>query len=295
MTFLNEENQMAMPKLSKYIFSGHESFPCKTLWLKKGFDFAAEGNDFCKADAVVKLGVGKNMVSSIRFWMRAFGLTSADGLTSIARSIFDSASGYDPYAEDDGTIWILHFLLVHTGEATLYGLFFSNFQRERTNFKKEHVVAFVRRIMTENLRIGSFNENTVAKDVNVLLLNYMGGGAADENPPLLAALNLLRMSPDGKQYAFNKEGKRKLPPEILLFAILTYCGKERTIDYDTLQDIGIIFCLTDMELINLLMQLQDMHPAYIRYTDTAGIRQIQFLDELTPDSVLDHYYKNEKF
>lgn len=23
----------------KYTFSGHESFPCKTLWLKKGYDF----------------------------------------------------------------------------------------------------------------------------------------------------------------------------------------------------------------------------------------------------------------
>lgn len=265
------------------------------MWLKKGFDFAAGGNDFCKADAATKLGVGKNMVASIRFWMRAFGLTSADAPTGIASKIFDTASGYDPYAEDEGTIWVLHFLLAHTGEASLYGLFFTRFQRERTNFGKEHVVAFVRRIMAENSRLGSFNENTVAKDVNVLLLNYMGGSVAEENPPLLAELNLLRLSSDDKQYAFNREGKRKLPDEILLFAILTYCGKERTIDYDTLQDIGSIFCLTDMELISLLMQLQDTHPAHIRYTDTAGIRQIQFLDELTPDSVLDHYYKNEKF
>ena len=23
----------------KYTFSGHESFPCKSLWLKKGYDF----------------------------------------------------------------------------------------------------------------------------------------------------------------------------------------------------------------------------------------------------------------
>ena len=23
----------------KYCFSGHESFPCKSLWLKKGYDF----------------------------------------------------------------------------------------------------------------------------------------------------------------------------------------------------------------------------------------------------------------
>jgi len=26
----------------RYIFSGHESFPCKSLWLKKGYDFVVQ-------------------------------------------------------------------------------------------------------------------------------------------------------------------------------------------------------------------------------------------------------------
>ena len=29
-----------------YTFSGHESFPCKTLWLKKGYDFVKAEKDF---------------------------------------------------------------------------------------------------------------------------------------------------------------------------------------------------------------------------------------------------------
>ncbi len=60
---------------SKYVFSGHESFPCKTLWLKKRYDFVVQGMDFNKPEAVVHLGVGKNMVASIRFWLKAFGRT----------------------------------------------------------------------------------------------------------------------------------------------------------------------------------------------------------------------------
>ena len=32
--------------IQKYTFSGHESFPCKTLWLKKGYDFVIQGRDF---------------------------------------------------------------------------------------------------------------------------------------------------------------------------------------------------------------------------------------------------------
>ena len=67
-----------------YKFSGHESFPCKSLWLKKGYDFVANKNDFNSPDAVITLGVGKNMVASIRFWLRAFGVQRTTKRQSLA-------------------------------------------------------------------------------------------------------------------------------------------------------------------------------------------------------------------
>ncbi len=60
----------------KYTFSGHESFPCKTLWLKKGYDFIMAGKDFNDPTAVVDLGVGKNMVAAVRYWYKVFGVDS---------------------------------------------------------------------------------------------------------------------------------------------------------------------------------------------------------------------------
>ena len=108
----------------KYSFSGHESFSCKSLWLKKGFDFVANDIDFNAPEAVVALGVGKNMVSAIRFWMRAFGMTESDTLTPLSYYLLDSESGKDPFMEDLGTLWLLHFHLVYNSEATLYKWFF---------------------------------------------------------------------------------------------------------------------------------------------------------------------------
>ena len=46
--------------MNKYAFSGHESFPCKTLWLKKGYDFVVQGKNFNNPDAVIDLGVGSD-------------------------------------------------------------------------------------------------------------------------------------------------------------------------------------------------------------------------------------------
>lgn len=286
-----------MSNITKYTFSGHESFPCKTLWLKKGYDFVKEHGNWNDADSVVKLGVGKNMVASIRYWMRAFGLTQNDVLADIANYIFDSDNGKDPFIEDLGTLWLLHYLLVSTGEATLYKLLFTRFQRERLTFEREHLVSFVKRKMTEDGRLKTYNENTVKKDVGVLLQNYVQPQkpqSMEDYSSLLIDLDLIRQSQDGKQYTFNVEGKRQLPLVILLFAIVNEKGDDNSVDYDTLQTIGNMLCLNDMELINMLMALQVKFPDLLRYSDTAGLRQVQFLKNVSSEQVLTYYYDDEK-
>jgi hypothetical protein len=100
-------------KEKKYTFSGHESFPCKTLWLKKGYDFLQEGKDFNSPDAVIDLGVGKNMVSSIRFWLKAFGITDADGNSWLGDYLFRDKTGKDLYVDGKRKV---------TKEIFLYGL-----------------------------------------------------------------------------------------------------------------------------------------------------------------------------
>ncbi|MBQ6275509.1 MAG: DUF4007 family protein [Bacteroidales bacterium] len=41
-------------------FSGHESFPCKTLWLKKEYDFVKKDLDFNDPEDVINLYSIKN-------------------------------------------------------------------------------------------------------------------------------------------------------------------------------------------------------------------------------------------
>lgn len=61
-------------EITKYTFSGHDSFQCRQLWLKKGYDYVQQGKNINDEDAVVKLGVRNNMVSTIRFWLKAFSI-----------------------------------------------------------------------------------------------------------------------------------------------------------------------------------------------------------------------------
>lgn len=237
------------------------------------------------------------MVASIRYWLKTFGLVKEGSLTEVARFVFADNSGMDPYIEDLGTIWLLHYLLISSREATLYNLLFTRFQRERRVFERQHIISFVKRYMAEKGKLKTYNENTVKKDVAVLLQNYvqpMKAQAMEDYSTLLIDLDLI-MTTDGKQYMFNQEGKRQLPPDILMYAILEEKKSDKSVDYDTLQNIGLMFCLNDMELIAALSLLQERYPDVIRYSDTAGLRQVQFLKKVESMDVLRQYYQNEKF
>lgn len=280
----------------KYTFSGHESFPCKTLWLKKGYDFIKAGKKFSSPDAVIDLGVGKNMVASIRYWMKVFGIYENDEITWLGDFIFDENVGKDKYIEDLATLWLLHFHLVFNKEASLYNMLFCKFQKVYTQFDKDKVVTSVKLDMTEAKKQGLFNENTVKKDVAVLIQNYLLPGKSQSNEDfssLLIDLDLLRQSQEGKGYFFNYEGKRKVHTEIFLYALLKLKEQEcdNTIAYETIQDkVGLAFCMQDYETIEMLKLLAKDYSNYLSYSDNAGIRMMQFTNELNKEQVLIDYY-----
>ena len=88
----------------KVSFGRHETFALRYSWLTKGYQAITDKNfDFSDADAAtVRLGVGKNMVSSIRYWLRACQMIQSDGLTpsALGELILDEKNGFDPYLED---------------------------------------------------------------------------------------------------------------------------------------------------------------------------------------------------
>lgn len=282
---------------TKYVFSGHESFSCKSLWLKKGYDYLVNGYKFNAPDAVVKLGVGKNMVSSIRYWLRSFMMTVNDELTPTAHYIFDDSNGKDPFIEDLGTLWLLHFLLVTGGEATLYNWLFLRLQKERKEFTRMQVVNTIRRYMIEAGKAKMFNENTVKKDVGVLLQSYVQPVKAhtyEEYTSLLLDLELLRTPDEGKTYQFNFEGKRNVPLDIYVYAVLKWMGEDKSISFSSLQDLSLVFCMSDMETIAMLQRASEKYPDNLHYSDVAGVRQLQITNGIDPKSILDQYYQNEE-
>lgn len=281
--------------MKKYSFSGHESFYCKSLWLKKGYDFLAEGRSFLDDDAVVRLGVGKNMVTAIRFWLKAFGLTVNDQLTPLAKLIFDSEHGCDSFVEDTNTLWLLHYGLVRTNVASMYNLLFTDYQREKKEFDKASLDAFIQRKCSVPEQKNVYNANTVNKDMGVMIKSYFtpeNMTAMEDFSALLINLNLLRRI-DKDTYAFNETPTSAINPAIIFYAILDSRGDDATMSFDKIQELALTFCMSVPAFTSIVRDLEKSCSNIFHYTENSGIRNIQFLrDDFDKYQVLTNYYTN---
>lgn len=279
--------------MSRYKFSGHESFQCKSLWLKKGYDFLLNGYRFSEPDSVALLGVGKNMVSSIRFWMKAFGLIQDDQPTDICTYLFDSIVGKDQYVQDINTLWLLHFLIVHTKEASLYNLLFIEFQREKKDFSKKEIQDFIKRKCAVPEQKNVYNENTVRKDIGVLIKNYVSPAdlkSIEDFSSILLELNLLVRGNDTDSFKFRVAAVNEIVPEIILFALKYMANGDKTVSFDKLLELSLTFCMPVLSLIHSIQQAEKKYPSIIAYTDNSGVKNVQFISDFDPLNLLTNYY-----
>jgi len=300
--------------MNKLKFSGHDTFIVRTFWPKKGFDFVNNGESFSSEDAVIDLGVGKNMVSSIAFWMKALGLLdeNTNELTNLARIILED-KGFDPFLEDIGTIWLLHYSLVKNNYSSIYSLVFNELRKERAVFSKKQLAAFIKRKYAEN-DDNSFNSNTIDKDISVFTRLYkrvdfqtVNKDFEDEISSLMIDLELLNstIEEEIKEGTNKKEkvewyylhGKTRstLPAAILLFTILDCFEGAKNIAFKRLEiesnSPGMIFLLSKDALFKQLKELENLFPG-ITLSETAGNTVLVIPDEIDRWEILQNYYAN---
>lgn len=297
--------------MSKLRFSGHDTFVVRAYWPKKGVDFINNGGKFSSEDAVIDLGVGKNMVSSIHFWLRALGLLNDDNTTSDFANFLFGDHGVDPFLEDIGSVWLLHYYLVKTGYSSIYTLIFNELRKERSVFNKRQLSAFIKRKCTE-AEDNSFNENTIDKDISVFTRLYntvdfqsLSKDFEEEVSSLMIELELISSSIEEEiREGVNKrekvewfylhgEDRTSLPPAILLFTILDNFKGSRNIGLKRLEiepnSPGMVFLLSKDALYKQLKDLESLHPEII-ISETAGNTVLVLPENIDQWQILRNYY-----
>ncbi|PWH85412.1 DUF4007 family protein [Brumimicrobium oceani] len=279
-------------------FSGHESFHCRPFWLKKGYDFIKSDQQFTEKSGI-ELGVGKNMVGSIRFWLKAFDIVNDNNeLTELAIKIFDNKNGWDPFLEDEATLWLLHYQLNAKQYSTIYHLIFSELRKIRPEFTKNHFLALVNEIDSKQ------SDNIVAKDFSAFTRTYFAKPSKDKEESfsgLFTDLGLLtevgKDSQDNTLYHIYNNKQASIPWQIILFCILDNNNYGNSISFNSLYSevngIGNIFAFNQQELENKLIEISENEKDII-YKNDAGVKEFQFkADKPSGLAILNKYY-NEK-
>lgn len=255
-----------------------------------------DGN-FNAEESVVQLGVGKNMVASIKYWMKAFGFIDAENrVSNLAEYLLDDNEGKDPFFEDMGTLWILHFSLINEDYATLYRKTFVDFHRQRNELEKSKLQNYIKAICIEGPYAKLYNEATVKKDISVFLNNYCGAGkeSIEEKNTLLLPLNLIKEGLRREVWAFNSINQATIPAEIFLYAIIVAnANQTNSISFDLLQELALIFCIDNNDLLSIIYRVCSLYPSEIIFSDNAGIKELQFKREFTWMEVLTSYYEKQ--
>jgi hypothetical protein len=278
------------------VFSGHETFPLRQLWLRKAYvQVAFLGEQapkevFSGDDAIERFGVGKNMVSAIRHWALACDVIrkhGKDGFTvgDIGDLLFGE-QGCDPYLEQDATIWLVHWLLAGRAmrSATWYVIF--NFVQSQT-FRSTDVVALLNEYAADSKAVRS--NTTLSRDVEVCLRSYTSVGqksaTEDSAEPLLSDLGLLSVSAKDT-YRFHRGPQYSLPDEVFVYALLDFWRRweanatstQSTLSFNAIAhdygSPGRVFKLDEDSVGDRLSRIAEVTRGYLEWTDSAGIRQV---------------------
>ncbi len=285
------------------VFARHETFHPRFGWLKKGFDRATQDPElFLREDAPVRLGVGKNMVRSIRYWCAAFKLLESDRPTNFGEQLL-SVTGWDPYLEDPASLWLLHWkLLEQPCQATAWDFTFNEFRL--VEFTVEDL--FYQLCDYRDREAPRIVESSLRKDVSCLLRMYVqqpskATASEDSLDCPFTELGLIHTAGDSRHYTFRVGEKRSLPAEVTVYACLHHAirtaGTARTLPIaNLLYDAGspgLVFKLTESAVCEAIERVARRWKT-INLTDAAGKLQFVFEDEPTAlaEAILSGYYRN---
>ncbi len=289
-------------------FSGHESFTLRFGWLPKGIQgVLRDRNLFSQDDALVRLGVGKNMVRSIRHWGLASGFLEQTPVktgrgTRIAPSSLGlfvfGPQGLDQYLEDPATLWLIHWQLASRsrGPTTWYWAFNeypdAEFTREKLRASLRH---FIDRAGWKRIA-----DATLFRDVDCFIRTYTPSSRGklevfEESLDCpLTELGLISEVDGMGMFSFSRGERPSLAPAVFTYALLDFWGSaaplSKTLTFDQVAyhpgSPGRVFKLSDTALAEYLDRLDTLTRGMITYGVTAGLRQLYRRRELPKDFAL---------
>lgn len=273
-------------------YARHQSFYLRDKWFSKGLKSVEQDNRFFFNEfAFEQIGLGKNMVESLKYWLFAFNVIeerSEEGqkahyLTDIGQLLYRN----DRLLRKNETLAILHYNLVQNAndQSTVFQWYF-NIYKETSVSKPDLLKSFVTWVSQNESK--EISEKSLKRDIDCLIQFYTK--TPDENDPEdvifcpFSKLALLKSEHSGEGY----DTVKKLSPEIsnlgtvpLYFVLLNHCALNE-IDLLSVDEIingdllwGKTFNLSrnkTIEALNVLSNHEEYSIEYVRTNNLDYVR-----------------------
>jgi hypothetical protein len=294
--------------MMKTKFKGHQSFSMREGWLYKGLKGVSEKPELFLTieNAMDSLGLGSNMVMSLRYWLPTLGLSEeinqgtnkGQSLTDFGKNVLAN----DIHFQRIGTLLICHYNLVSNFEkATSWYFFFNEYSQKE--FSKEDFFLSLQSWATSLTNIAP---SSLASDVDCLLKTYLDEEKNTDFEDLkgspFSLLGLVKRDWDRTDIFFKSPIEINLIPSLIaMYMILKQIEiKNKTVKELNLselledkQSIGLILNLRVDFLVSLLERL--VQEGYLNYIHTSGLEMIKVVNhKLTSELCLEGYYKGLK-
>jgi hypothetical protein len=287
--------------MPKYRFSGHETFPCRYAWLPKAVQaIQRDRGIFSKEEvAIAEMGVGKNMVRAIRFWVQATGVAESSTTGGYTITPFGELLlgewGLDRFLEDRRTLWLLHWKLLSHVEEPLFAwdFLFNHWVHPEIN-RREVIRAFEREAKRIDRKLSPV---TLEQHFEVFLHSYTQtrgrkGEVQEDNLDCpLVELELIdqvgeRKAADGGRlepvYAFRRDPKPDISSELFVFCLFDYWNRrkpnEATLTFRDVSvahgSIGQVFKLPEWDMRDRLERLQADSNGLFSYQESASTQKV---------------------
>jgi len=288
-----------MPATVPYFkFSGHETFVCRFPWLPKAVKWIRTNPELFKDenDAMIKLGVGKNMVRSIKYWAESAHIIEHSSfghqLTAFGERLL-GREGHDPYLERIETLWLLHWKIATNAiHPSFYWTQLMNYWH-RSEFTVTSALSFLSNSIP--LGIKKPSERTLSDGIKVFVNSYVPsrnrkGEVAEDNLDCpLVELNLLRetKAPNESIYTFNLEDKSGVSTTLFAYCLndfwdTSYLDSD-LLDFEKVSvaegSPGQVFKLPELSVRDRLDQLSLCTKGRIEYLESSSLQQVRRKNE----------------
>ena len=284
-------------------FRAHDTFAIRKGWLHKGLRHVINNpRIFVDKDVnpMDEFGIGANMVKALRYWLQATGLTvegTGNNRNQVLTPFGEMVWANDPYLEEEGTLFLLHYFLASNKELATAWYFFFNHYKMMEISEDSFVAAVKTFLLQENEDIVS--DRALTDDFDCIIKTYTTSNSSTPENNMECPLSELALitASDGQKKKFVKKTPRVINPLILLAVIINENQKangENEIKISKLEsapcNIGKIFNLDELSIAQYLDKLQSKD--LIKVNRTAGLDIISLLTPWDCNQCIQEYYRS---